>query len=537
MIQGGNVSNGFDQGLTTKPTVKVYNSSNNSLLGLPAVPGTHTPITSYPGYFVFVRGDRSINLLQGNNAAYTTTTLRMKGRIKTGSVATNVNATNYTVLGNPFPSAINFATLTRNNVKNAFYVWDPKLAGLYGLGAYVTFIWNPATESYDATTSASPLSQYIASGEAVLIESGDGVTAGTITVKESDKSANGSDLVFGRTNGLNQKVRVNLYAVSTTGTPSLIDGVLTNYDLDFFNAIDNEDAKKINGGSENIGIKRDGKMLAIERRKTITSSDTTFLNLYQMKIGNYRLHIEANNMDANNSTALIKDSYSNTINNMPVNLNGETFVPFSINSDSASYALNRFSLVFKNLVVLPLTFKDVKAYRQEKVIMVEWSTSAEVNVKEYEVERSANAIDFVKIKTTAATAINNGDAAYKIADEQPLSGNNFYRIRSKDIDGQAAYSKTVQVAMPVAENNPTFSVYPNPVVSNTISLALTGIAKGSYSLQLVNSKGAIVLAKAIQYDGIAPKIDFRVTQTFATGKYELRLAGNGVVIVNTVFKK
>jgi len=382
------------------------------------------------------------------------------------------------------------------------------------------------------------LSQYIASGEAVLIESGDGLTAGTITVKESDKSANGSDLVFGRTNGLNQKVRVNLHAANTNGTTVLIDGVLTNYDVDLSNAIDNDDAKKINGGSENIGLKRDGKMLAIERRKTITNSDTTFLNLYQMKIGNYKLQIEASHMDANNLTAVIKDSYSNTINNMPVNLNGEMFVPFSINSDPASYAINRFSIVFKpNMVALPVTFKDVKAYRQEKVVLVEWSTTNEVNVKEYEVERSANAINFVKLKTTAATASNGGDAAYKIADEHPLAGNNFYRIRSIDIDGQAAYSKTVQVAIPVAENNPTFSVYPNPVVSNTISIALTGVEKGSYSLKLINNTGAIIAARAVQYDGISSKIDFEVNQAFAAGKYELRLAGNGVVIVKTVFKK
>lgn len=538
LIQGGTVANGFDQGLTVNPTVKVYNNSNNTFYGLPAVPGTHTPITTYPGYFVFVRGDRSINLLQGANAAYTTTTLRMKGVIKTGSITTNVNATNYTVLGNPFPSAINFETITRNNVKNAFYVWDPKLAGTYGLGAYVTFIWNPATATYDATTSASPLSQYIASGEAVLIESGDGLTAGTITVKESDKSANGSDLVFGRTNGLNQKVRVNLHAVNANGTTPLLDGVLTNYDVDLSNAIDNDDAKKINGASENIGIKRDGKMLAIERRKTVTSSDTTFLNLYQMKIGNYRLQVEANQMDANNLTAVIKDSYSNTINNMPVNLNGETFIPFSINSDPASYALNRFSIVFKpNQVVLPVTFKVVKAYRQEKIVMVEWSTTSEVNVKEYEVERSADARDFVKLKTTAATATNGGDAAYKIADEHPLSGNNFYRIRSIDIDGQAAYSKTVQVALPVAEHTPTFSVYPNPVVSNTISIAFTGVEKGSYRLELINNTGAIIAARTVQHDGISAKIVFDVNQDFAAGKYELRLSGNGVVIVKTVFKK
>ncbi len=279
-------------------------------------------------------------------------------------------------------------------------------------------------------------------------------------------------------------------------------------------------------------------MLAIERRKTITSSDTTFLNLYQMKIGNYKLQVTTNHMDANNLTAVIKDSYSNTINNMPLNMNGEMFVPFSVTSDPASYAINRFSIVFKpTLVALPVTFKNVKAYRQEKVVMVEWSTTNELNVKEYEVEKSADASNFVKFKTTAATASNGGDAAYKIVDEHPFAGTNFYRVRSVDIDGQSAYSKTVQVAMPLAAEKPTFSVYPNPVVNNNISIVIAGVAKGNYGLQLVNSAGAIIMAKNIQYDGVSANLNIEVSQAFAAGKYELRMAGNGIVIVKTVFKK
>ncbi|HSN60998.1 MAG TPA: T9SS type A sorting domain-containing protein, partial [Ferruginibacter sp.] len=491
----------------------------------------------YPGYFLFVRGNRGIDLMQGTSAAITSTTLRMKGQVNTGNVISNVNATGYTVFGNPYPSAIDFGTITKNNVRNAFYVWDPKISGYYGLGSYVTFIWNINTGMYDATASVSPLSQYIPSGEAIIIESLDGINPGTITVKESDKTASGSDAVFGRTNGFGQKVRVNLLAVNANGTTSLLDGILNTYDDDLLNIVDRDDAKKLNGASENIGIKREGKMLAIERRKTIATNDTTFLNLYQMKIANYQLDITTHHMQLTNTVAVIKDSYSNTINNMPLDMDGITSIPFSINSDPASYAINRFSIVFKPALVLPVTFTSVKAYPQQKNNVVEWTTDNELNIQQYEVEKSADGSGFAKINTVAATAFNGGTATYKFTDTNPFDGNSYYRIRSVDINGDAGFSKTVKVNRVVVKDAPSINVYPNPVVGKTVSIQFKNIPKGNYLLQLFNAAGQLVSSKSIQHNGTATIENFEINEKFGAGKYELKLTGNGINVITALMKR
>ncbi len=536
-VQGGTVANGFDQGLTSNPSVKVFNNSSNTFVGLPAVPGTGIPITNYPGYFVFVRGDRSINLQQGTSAAITPSTLRMKGQLNTGNVTSNVNATGYTVFGNPYASAINFETLTRTNVRNGFYAWDPQLSGNFGLGGYVTASWDSIGGRYDFTASVSPVSQHIASGEAILIQSADSITPGTITVKESDKTTGGSDFVFGRSNGFNQQVRVNLLSANSNGSTTLIDGILTTYDEDHLNTLTSQDAKKLTSGSENVGIKRDNKMLAIERRKTITSPDTTFLNIYQMKLGNYKLAISTQNMNVTNTVAVIKDSYNNTINNMPLDMNAVTTIPFTINSDPASYATGRFSIVFNPAAALPVSFTSVKAYTQQNEVMVEWTTSNEINVQHYEIERSADAVNFKKIHTTAATANNGAAAQYKIADAQPLNGSNYYRIKSVHVGGQEGYSKTVQVNMNMPKEAPFVSVYPNPVVGKMISIQLGNVAKGEYKAQLFDALGQLVSSKTIQYNGSNAVQSFEVIEKFAAGKYELQITGKGVKLVTAVMKR
>ena len=535
-IQGGTVANGYDQGPTTSPFLKVYNNATNSMVGLPATPGTNAAITNYPGYFLYIRGDRSINLMAGLAAAITQTTLRIKGNIITGSITTPVNGTNLTVMGNPYPSAIDFLSITKNNVKNAFYVWDPKTSGAYGLGGYVTFSWNSGAGIYDATSSVSPLSQYIASGDAVLIESADGINPGAVTIKETDKTNSGSDQVFGRYNGLAQKVRVNLFGVNADASTSLIDGILTTYHDNNLNIVDAEDAKKLNGGSENIGIKRTGTMLAIERRATITGKDTSFLNIYQMKVQNYQLHITSENMGANNTTAIVKDRYNATINNMPLDMNGTTIIPFSITSDAASYALDRFSIVFAPFEVLPVVFTKVKAQRQQNNVAVEWSVSNEINIKHYEVERSHDGTNFAKLNTTIATA-NSGNKNYLFIDLQPLNGNNYYRIRSVEQNNQAGYSDIVNIVMQIKTEPASMIVYPNPVEGNGIYIQFRHMIKGNYSLQLFNTTGYLVAGKAIQLLAGSTTELFELNQKFASGKYELVVTGAGIKLRTPVIKQ
>lgn len=342
-ITGGTVSNGFDQSLTNFPSVKVYDNTLNSFVGLPAAPGTIRPITDYNGYMVYIRGDRSIDLMQGVNAAITSTTLRVRGEVITGKQSKTVNAHNFTVLGNPFASPINFGTLTRSNVKNSFYIWDPKLGGSNGLGAYVVVSYNSGTGSYDVTANASGISQYIPSGEAILIESEDGATAGTIQIQESDKTSLGSDALFGRTS-TTAAMRANLMTANNTEEYALIDGAMTAFHMSASNEVNRDDISKMNGSAENISFNRAGKKMAIERRKSIEAGDTSFLHLTQLKMQPYRLAIAFENINANGLVAYVKDNF--TGNTTTAELKGSTYVDFQVTADPLSYAADRFYVVF-----------------------------------------------------------------------------------------------------------------------------------------------------------------------------------------------
>lgn len=537
-ICGGSLANGFDQSPTNAATCKVYNSTTNAFVSLPATPGTYATLNSYSGYMIYIRGDRSIDLSQGNNAAITATTLRMKGPVKAGKQTANVNATGFTVVGNPFASAIDFATITRNNVKNSFYVWDPKLNGTNGLGGYVTVSWNSGTGSYDVTTSASPVSQYIPNGEAVLMQSLDSINPGTVTIKETDKTANGSDFQFGRQSTTAQKIRVNLYEQNVGGTSALLDGTLTTYDDAGSNSADQQDVQKLTAAGENISFQVAGQLFAIERRKTITEEETNVLNIAGMKQRDYKFEIIAENLNKPGFTAVLTDKYANEINNTVLNTNGSTEVLFTITDNPASYAADRFAIVFKKAQPKLFAFKSITAAQQQKNIQVEWQTTNESEIATYTIEGSADGLRFNAASLLNGNKNKYGITSYSWFDLNAAKGDHYYRIRAVNAAGTVVYSSIVKVNISETPMNAEqISIYPNPVQNNKVSLQIGSLENGVYVIQVLNINGQVVKRLTISHTGGDFRYNFFLDNNLPAGKYQLQLIGSRKNFVTSFIKE
>ena len=107
-------------------------------------------------------------------------------------------------------------------------------------------------------------------------------------------------------------------------------------------------------------------------------------------------------------------------------LNGTTALNFAITNAAGSYASNRFKIVFDRMNVLPVKFVALKAYSvANNAIHVDWKTQDETNAKYYDVERSHDAVNFVKINSTAARGNNS---FYSLNDAQPLADVNLSLI-------------------------------------------------------------------------------------------------------------
>ncbi len=349
----GTVANGFDQNILGQSTSSL--KSFTSAGALQAVTNTKTAIVANKPYMLFVRGDRSL-VMRDNTVPANNTTLRATGPLLTGNQTISVAASGFTAVANPFASPINFATITRTNVKNSFYVWDPKMGGTYGVGAYVNISYNGT--GYDVTpASVSPESQYIQSGQGFLVESTG--AAGNIVIKESDKSATPAQNVFRQSaeggqqsamgNGLvfapaknAQGLRINLQTINDAGT-NILDEAFTSYSRNFSDAIDDMDAIKMPNVLENLAIIRQGQPLMVDRRSPISENgDTLYLNLSNTTERSYIL--EFNPIDLTDVvSATIEDNYLHT--STAINTDEISQVYFQVNSDPASASCDRFKVV------------------------------------------------------------------------------------------------------------------------------------------------------------------------------------------------
>lgn len=522
-ITGGSLANGFDQGVNGFSSIKIFDTLTNTLQNLPAA-GTNIPIVNYPAYFLFVRGNRSTNLMQGTGAALSPTILRMKGRIFTGDTTLQINAANFTLVGNPYPSPVNFHTLTKVNVNDIMYVWDPKYAGSYGVGGYVTFSWNNGTASYDSTESVSAVSRYIQSGEAFFVKSTG--TTGSLKFLEINKEIGGSDQVY-RPMGIikNGSVRVNLFNVTSDSSAYLSDGILTTYSDENTNRVDNNDALKMYNSAESMCIAREGKNIAIERRQTITGNDTSFLNIYKLKKQLYKFRIIAEGLNPVGLHAFLKDNYLGSLKNVPININGITEIFFNVNSDSSSFAINRFSILFnQEKIIVPPAFVNLTATKEQQDIKLEWTIQNELNLKAYQVETSKDGINFLEGQSILPKNNNGNNAAYIWTDFSVTNGLHYYRIKATNNFDKINYSEVVNINLSTNNNEKLIWVNSNSVNTAAVTLNIQNVNKGRYSINIFGMDGRLYNQVQIVHAGGNAIQNIILNNYMPAGKYELILS-------------
>jgi hypothetical protein len=496
----GGVGAGFDL-YTATPSMKTYNSITNSYT---TVPNTNTALINNPSnntvaYFLFVRGDRSATTFASPASS---TILRTKGVIKQGNqslISISSPATAFTAVGNPYPSRLDLRKMTPSpTTSTKVYTWDPiaTIGSAYGLGAYQTLTYNgtnftvtPGGGSYGAPYSENP--NYIENGEAFFV--GGKASAYNITFKENIK-ATGNNLVF-FAQGRPQSLEANLY-INNNGITSLMDGIRADIGSNFSNDLDDDDAYKIENSTENVSLKRNGKLLSVERHNIIGIKDTFFLNLGNVRVQNYEWQLEMDNLDQPGLTGFIEDNYMQT--SKPLDLDGITNVDFNIENIPGSYAADRFMIVFSQLEgTLRVTFTSVKAYRQQSNVNVEWKVNNESNIKQYEVEKSTDGNQFKSIELIAANNNKGGSSSYIITDTNPVEGYNYYRIKSVDINGATVRTNVVKVL--ISKIGQEVTVYPNPVINGKINLVLNSQPAGKYNIRIFNKSGRLIKESELQH--------------------------------------
>ncbi len=516
------VSLGFDSRSVSGPSLKYYVASINGYNGIatPAI-GLNTA----QAYMTFVRGDRSC---LASNTTLASTILRARGQLYTQLQTTaGIPIGEFKAIGNPYASKISLKSIyLASTISPNIYVWDPKLTGAYGLGGFQTltyigsnFIIVPGSGSYGV---AGSIMDSIQSGQAFFVRAAGSV--GQVNINEADKLL-GSGNVFrgGNANAEMQSITALLSITDVSGNNTLVDGTSVFFNENANNNIDYTDAKKIANTSENVSVKRNNNLLAIEDRLEIIDKDSIPLNITGLRIANYQWKISSINLDLVGRKAFLVDHYLQTTT--PINLANEQTFNFYVINTPASSAANRFTIIFKQLPI-PTFINIVANINADKTIAIKWDIANENEIIKYEIERSRDGNAFESINSKLPLLNNNNTANFAILDAQPLPSDNFYRIKMFFENGTSIFSKTVKVDK--ITEKVEIAIVPNVITNKIVNVQLLNKSKGKYIATIFNSLGEKLIQTSFNVLSYSVQEKIKVDK-LSSGIYTLTLIDeNGI---------
>ncbi len=163
---------------------------------------------------------------------------------------------------------------------------------------------------------------------------------------------------------------------------------------------------------------------------------------------------------------------------------------------SENFAFHSFQVDLKNL----------KGTVVNKKTQLDWQSLSEIKLDRFEIERSADTANFVKIGQVAAVGNSTVVQNYTFTDSFPLTGISYYRLKIFGIDGDFVYSNRVSVNVFTAVSDQpsaiSLQLYPNPTEHR---LYVKGVSD-NVPFTIVNALGQIVL-KGILKENTAIEID------------------------------
>lgn len=186
-----------------------------------------------------------------------------------------------------------------------------------------------------------------------------------------------------------------------------------------------------------------------------------------------------------------------------------------------------FSLTFGGSV-LPIKFQGFTGKVVNNFNELNWSIGFYADITKLVLEKSANGIDYYGIDSISA---NNLSPEGNYNDNNPLQGNNFYRLAAINNDGSKQFSSIVVLAR---DDHFLATLYPNPA-STTLNIQVSAKEKGRYAFDIYNSSGQTIHRATIDIVQLNQVIKIPLN-SFAKGVYFLKIRNDkSEMVQNSTF--
>jgi hypothetical protein len=195
----------------------------------------------------------------------------------------------------------------------------------------------------------------------------------------------------------------------------------------------------------------------------------------------------------------------------------QVFVAIDGNSGSnCSYSITAF-----NATVLPITLKYFTAWKRPDANRLTWLTTTEKNFSHFEIEKSYDGVNFVRITTIAGKGGNNKETAYTF-DDNEVKAVQYYRLKYVDANGQYNYSNILRVNRDDVTN--TKVLFSNRVTT-VLALRLIDMNTNNLSIRIIDNSGREVRRQNVKINPGENSLNIN-TGAIPSGFYYLMLSAD-----------
>jgi hypothetical protein len=221
---------------------------------------------------------------------------------------------------------------------------------------------------------------------------------------------------------------------------------------------------------------------------------------------------QSNNMSAGSGTGTLTTGAA-------VTGASELSLSYASLATSAAAAESFFTKSSNPVAPLPVTLVRFDARPVNCSVAIVWTTAAETSLKQYELQRSADAETY---QTIAQIIPKGNSSSYAYTDNDLGEGRRFYRLRITEAGNKAYFSTTVSADVNCAAAQ-EIQVFPNPAKEHVL---ISGI-KAGYRVILLNAPGQKL--QEITAAGSSLQADM---SNYDAGIYLLQVTDNGALLKN-----
>ena len=157
-----------------------------------------------------------------------------------------------------------------------------------------------------------------------------------------------------------------------------------------------------------------------------------------------------------------------------------------------------------------------------QAVKLEWISNGDAQANSYQIERATDNLNFYSIQNLMSEKEIAAPNFYTTADESPLKGLAYYRVKQLNEDGSFKYSNAVEIER--AHGLTDFYLFPNPV-KDIVQLHLKSFISKAAHIQIYNAFGQLV--KESKLENIqAPTLSFSM-ENEQNGMYYLTIQPKG----------